>query len=353
MKDILVIRLSAIGDVLLTTPVLARLKKLYGGARIHFLVKEKYADFIAASPHADDVILWKDGEGIFDVKNKIAALGIRFDLLLDLQSNLKSRMLSLLIPANLKRHYRKPYLNRLLLVYLKKNRYTEKKKISERYLEAIQDLDAGPLTEKVSLKRGKLLKPLQRFAEGAILIAPGARWATKRWPGEYFVSLASKILEKHSTKKIIWLGGPDEKELFDFLAKHPYLVRHTKRMLFLADQLDVPQMAALADAVEVIVCNDSGLMHLLSAAETPLVALFLSTVEEFGFYPLGKNTEVLAARDIACRPCNHKGLPECPKKHFRCARELTADQVYGEVVKHLQIPAKAAADIIQRDSDPS
>ncbi|MBN8221290.1 MAG: glycosyltransferase family 9 protein [Spirochaetes bacterium] len=336
MKNILVIRLSAIGDVLLTTPVLARLRKMYPAARIHFLVKERYTDFIAASPDVDELITWKTGEGILDVKKKLSGLGVDFDLLLDLQSNLKTRILSLLVPATLRRRYHKPYLDRLLLVYLKKNRYKEKKKISERYLDALQDADAAPLTETVTLKRGKLLKPLTRFAADSVLIAPGARWATKRWPAEYFVSLASKILEKHPGKKIIWLGGPDEKELFEFFSKHPYLGRHAKRMLFLVDQLDVTQMAALADIVVAIVCNDSGLMHLLSTAKTPLIALFLSTVEEFGFFPLGGKAQVLYARDIPCRPCNHKGLDACPKKHFRCGRELTADQVYGEVVKHLR-----------------
>ena len=70
MKNILVIRLSAIGDVLLTTPVLARLRKLYPAARIHFLVKERYTDFIAASPDVDELITWKPGEGIFEVKKK-------------------------------------------------------------------------------------------------------------------------------------------------------------------------------------------------------------------------------------------------------------------------------------------
>ena len=73
-----------------------------------------------------------------------------------------------------------------------------------------------------------------------------------------------------------------------------------------------------------------------------MISLFLSTVEEFGFYPLNDHAQVLAARDIPCRPCNHKGLPECPKKHFRSGRELTADQVYLEVAKLLG-PIKAPA----------
>lgn len=333
MKKILVIRLSAMGDVLLTTPVLARLRKLYPEAQITFLVKEQYREFIAACPEVDDITTWQKDDSVMQIRQKFSAL--RFDLLIDLQSNFKTRMLSILIGADKKVYYRKPYLKRLLLVYFKKNRYTEKKKTSERYLDAISELDATPLTEKVSLKREKLPRSLARFAEqGAILIAPGARWATKRWPAEYFVSLASKILEKHLDKKIIWVGGPDEKELFTFFANHPYLRRHTKRMLFLANELQTGQLAALADTAEVIVSNDSGLMHLLSASARPLVTLFLSTVEEFGFFPLSKGAEVLSARNISCRPCSHTGLPECPKKHFRCGRELTADEVYTTVAAH-------------------
>ena len=95
-------------------------------------------------------------------------------------------------------------------------------------------------------------------------------------------------------------------------------------------------LLASAGIAGAVVTNDSGLMHLLSAAKTPLIALFLSTVEEFGFFPLSAEAEVLSARNIECRPCNHKGLAACPKKHFRCARELTADQVYGAVARHLQ-----------------
>jgi len=333
MKNILVIRLSAMGDVLLTTPLLSRLKSLYPDVKITFLVKEQYREFIAACPEVDEIITWQKDETVMQIRQRFA--DVRFDLLVDLQSNFKTRMLSLLIGADKKVRYRKPYLNRLLLVYFKKNRYTEKKKISERYLDAINELDSTPLFEKISLQREKLPRAVARFTErGAILIAPGARWATKRWPSEYFVSLASKILEKHLAKKIVWVGGPDEKELFIFLANHPYLRRHTKRMLFLASELSPGQLAALADAAEVIVSNDSGLMHLLSASARPLVALFLSTVEEFGFFPLSKNAEVLAARNIPCRPCSHTGLPECPKKHFRCGRELTADEVYTTVAGH-------------------
>jgi ADP-heptose:LPS heptosyltransferase len=334
MKDILVIRLSAFGDVLLTTPVLARLKKIFPEAHVRFLVKEKHAAFIAASPDVDEILTWKQGESLWDIRRKISEREI--DLLLDLQSNLRTRILTTFLKAGIKRRYRKPYLNRLLLVYLKLNRYGETTKISDRYFETLTGIDNNPLTEKVTLSRAALPREVTHFStSGGILIAPGARWGTKKWPAEYFASLASKILEKHARQKITWLGGSGEAELFEFLAKHPYLARHAKRMLFLPGRLSVPQMATLADKADAVVCNDSGLMHLLSASDKPLIALFLSTVEEFGFYPRGKNASVLTARDIPCRPCDHKGLASCPKKHFRCARDLTADQVYAAVAAHL------------------
>ena len=343
MKEILVIRFSAIGDVLLTTPVLQQLKAQFPEARIHFLVKEQYAEFIAACPHQDNIITWKKEDTVFTVRQRLPAKAPRFDLVLDLQSNLKSRVLSLLLPAGTKRRYRKPYFNRLLLVYLKRNRYKDKKKISERYLEALEGIVEPPLTGRIELKRDKLPREVTKFAQApTILIAPGARWATKRWPEEYFVSLASKLLEKHATCHVVWLGGKDEEKTFSFFAEHPYLRRHRKRMQFLPGILGVGQMVCLADECATIVTNDSGLMHLLSASKTPMISLFLSTVEEFGFYPLNDHAQVLAARDIPCRPCNHKGLPECPKKHFRCGRELTADQVYLEVAKLLG-PIKAPA----------
>lgn len=346
MTEILVIRLSAIGDVLLATPVLQQLKYRFPAARIHFLVKEQYAEFIAACPHQDNVVIWKKSDTVLTVRERLGAIAARFDLVLDLQSNLKSRLLSLLLPADEKRRYRKPYLNRLLLVYLKRNLYQEKKKISERYLDALEGIVPSPLTGRIDLKRQKLPRDVEKFLQApVILIAPGARWATKRWPEEYFVSLASKLLEKHTACHVVWLGGKDEEKTFAFFAEHPYLRRHRRRMQFLAGVLGVGQMVELADHCAAIVTNDSGLMHLLSASKTPMISLFLSTVEEFGFYPLNDHARVLAARDIPCRPCNHKGLSECPKKHFRCGRELTADQVYPEVARFLgSVKAPALQD---------
>lgn len=340
MKEIVVIRLGAIGDVLLATPVLQQLKQQFPQARIRFLVKEQYAEFIAACPHQDGTIIWKKEDSVFAVRRRILTIAPRFDLVLDLQSNLKSRLLTLLLPAGTKRRYRKPYFKRLLLVYFKQNRYKEKKKISERYLAALEGIVPSALTGRIELERADLPRELARFVQRpTILIAPGARWATKRWPEEYFVSLASKLLEKHSTCHVVWLGGKDEDKTFAFFAEHPYLRRHQRRMEFLAGVLAVGQMAELTDRCVVTVTNDSGLMHLLSASRTPMVSLFLSTVEEFGFYPLSGHARVLSVRNIPCRPCNHKGLPKCPKKHFRCGRELTPDQVYQSVALYLGSPA--------------
>lgn len=332
MRNILVIRFSAMGDILLTTPIIARLRKVYPDAHIHFLVRDKFREVAEACADIDEIHTWNEGESIWQVRGKLG-LG-QYDAIIDLQSNLKSRLLSVFLKAAAKYRYKKPYWHRILLVHLKKNKYPGVKQISERYMDAIAEIAPGKLQEQVSLKREKLPRALEKFvSEGALLIAPGARWFTKTWPREYFASLASKILEKKPKARIVWVGGNAEGDIFEFLRSHPYLRRHAKRMVFLQQELSIAQLAQLADRVDVSISNDSGLMHLLSTSRKPLIALFLSTVAEFGFYPLGENTTVLAARDISCRPCNHKGLPACPKKHFKCGFDLTADEVYARLVE--------------------
>ncbi|MCX7632418.1 MAG: glycosyltransferase family 9 protein [Turneriella sp.] len=99
MDRILVIRFSAMGDVLLATPVLRQLKENFPQAQIHFVVKQDFAEFIAACPDLDNIIVWQKNESLWALRQKIAAQSRKWDLILDLQSNLRSRILSWLVRA--------------------------------------------------------------------------------------------------------------------------------------------------------------------------------------------------------------------------------------------------------------
>jgi len=84
-----------------------------------------------------------------------------------------------------------------------------------------------------------------------------------------------------------------------------------------------------------IICNDTGLMHLALAADTPVIAIFGSTVKEFGFAPYKGKNLVLENNLLSCRPCSHIGLEECPKKHFKCMLEITPEQVYKRTLEFI------------------
>ena len=84
-----------------------------------------------------------------------------------------------------------------------------------------------------------------------------------------------------------------------------------------------------------LVCNDSGLMHTAVAVDIPVIALFGSTVKEFGFYPYSNKSMVIENSELTCRPCSHIGKDKCPKKHFKCLLELSPELVFNKSLNFL------------------
>ncbi|MBI4811684.1 MAG: hypothetical protein HY800_09655 [Ignavibacteriales bacterium] len=76
-------------------------------------------------------------------------------------------------------------------------------------------------------------------------------------------------------------------------------------------------------------------MHIAAARKRKVVAIFGSTVKEFGFFPYGTESIIAEAQDVKCRPCSHIGLSNCPKKHFRCMNEIQVDDVIKNVQRLL------------------
>ncbi|HEY6953412.1 MAG TPA: glycosyltransferase family 9 protein, partial [Bacteroidota bacterium] len=108
------------------------------------------------------------------------------------------------------------------------------------------------------------------------------------------------------------------------------------RAVSLAGTLTLLETAAAMDFCDVVVTNDSGLMHIADARQRNLVAIFGSTVRQFGFFPQGKNSAVVERLGLYCRPCSHIGRSSCPEKHFRCMTEITVEEVYAQTDRLLK-----------------
>ena len=90
----------------------------------------------------------------------------------------------------------------------------------------------------------------------------------------------------------------------------------------LCGKLSLVETAALFSKAKRVFVNDSGPLHIASAMNTPVTALFCSTVPGFGFGPLSEDSEVIEVKNLACRPCGLHGKLQCPEGHFKCGKDL-------------------------------
>ena len=162
-----------------------------------------------------------------------------------------------------------------------------------------------------------------------VALAPGSIWATKQWP--YYADLAHEL---RNVARIVVVGAESDQglavEILD--ATGGTAIDATGRLSLLAS-------AELIGRSTLLVTNDSSPLHLASAMNTPTVSIFGPTVPEFGFGPLADRSEIVGRAGLACRPCDRHGPRRCPLGHWRCMREITADDVARLVRGLLTTPA--------------
>ena len=154
---------------------------------------------------------------------------------------------------------------------------------------------------------------LVRVTEEYVTMSPTSVWFTKQWPAEKWIGLINKIPKKC---KVFLLGAPADQTACQKMAvasKHP-------NVIVKAGELSLLQSAALMKGAIMNYVNDSAPLHLASAMNAPVTAVFLSTVPQFGFTPLSDNSSVCeTSLDLPCRPCGLHGKGACPEGHFKCA----------------------------------
>lgn len=166
--------------------------------------------------------------------------------------------------------------------------------------------------------------------EPFVALAPGSVWPTKRWPG--YVSLARELSGR---VRVVLVGGPADVELAAAVAAAAggSVIDATGRLTLLAS-------AELIGRAVALVTNDSAPLHLASAMGTPTVAIFGPTVPEFGFGPLAPTRTVIGHEDLGCRPCDRHGPRRCPLGHWRCMREIDVGVVQEAVRQMTSSPGK-------------
>jgi len=330
---ILIIRLSSIGDIVLTTPVVRCLKKQRGDAELHYLTKASFKALFAANPYIDKMHYVQD-----DIEAVIPQLlEENFDEIIDLHHNLKSLRIkkALKKPAH---SFHKLNIEKWMLTALKINRLPDVH-IVDRYLDTVKHLgvqnDSGgldyfiPEAEKV---RDEDI-PASHLA-GYVGVVIGAALATKQLPVDQLRELCKGI--KHP---LILLGGPEDRENGEAIrAIDPDKIYNACGKFKLNESADLVRRAKL------IVTHDTGLMHIAAAFKKPIISIWGNTVPAFGMYPYyGKGglqqpvSETVEVKGLWCRPCSKIGYKKCPLGHFNCMRKQDIPALIDRVHRRLGI----------------
>jgi heptosyltransferase-2 len=161
-------------------------------------------------------------------------------------------------------------------------------------------------------RRALLLVPFD--AHGAVVLAPGSVWPTKRWPMERFRALAERLVQ--SGHRVVVIGDA---------STHGGVGEH-ERIADLSGRTTLREAAALIACARAVVANDSAPLHLASLQGIPVVGIFGPTIPEFGFAPYGPGSTVVQVRQ-PCTPCSIHGTQKCPIGTHRCMTDVTPQMV--------------------------
>ena len=316
---ILIVRYSALGDVVLATSVLEPLLARFPGAVVEWVTDAAYAPLLAGLPGVRAVHVLDRGGSAPALALREQLRG-RFDLAIDLQHKVRSAIVSG-VAAPRRLTFRRRSAQRALLALVGADRPLVRAHATALYAEALAPLGVtGPGRLQVSLShtaRALAADALPRAAGPFVAIAPGARWATKRWPAERFAAVADALAAGGA--RIVLAGGPGDREAFQAVRSH-------LRSPPAADlsPLPVDALAAALARVQLLIACDSGPVHLASAVGTPVLALFGPTSPvRWGPAAPGRALSL----GLACSPCSNHGGEFCPEGHHRCLADLGAETV--------------------------
>jgi heptosyltransferase-2 len=332
----LVIQTSFLGDVVLTTPLLAELA-LRGPVDI--VVTPAAAPLLANHPAVRDVIVFdkrgSDG-GLFGLWRFARRLRTRVDgtprtisAAYLAQGSLRSAALALIAGIRERVGFDTSAGS---FLYTRRIRYLKQLHHAERLwrLAAGDDAIAVPETVWPTLFPGDaeraivdaLLKNVPRDGASYLALAPGSIWGTKRWP--YYPALAARLAPLY---RLIVIGGPDDHELAEQIAQ----AAGPERVINATGKLSLLASAELIRRCAGLVTNDSAPQHLASAVCTPTLTIFGPTIPGFGFGPLAPLHATVGNENLSCRPCDAHGPKKCPLGHWKCMREVEVGRVASEL----------------------
>ncbi|MFM8932605.1 MAG: glycosyltransferase family 9 protein [Gemmataceae bacterium] len=325
---ILIIKPSALGDICHALPVLGFLRRRFPGGHLAWLVNRSFAPLLSGQNGLDEVILFDRGAAAKGWRAGLQAWRAmsasvrakRWDLVLDLQGLARSGLMTWITWARERwglsdsREGSRLAYTRRILVPGGETHAVERYWLFARALGAPEkpEMSRLVLPEEAVVKAEALMEGLPR---PWFVVAPGARWVTKRWPPEAFAQVVNALVRRHGGSAFL-VGAPDEVELGDRLWAGLEVPNRN-----LTGKTSLLEMAGILSRGDLVLANDSGPLHVAVALERPVVAPFFCTKPSLTG-PYGHSEGTLWTP----RFCRGSLVRQCPTS-MECFAELSWDTV--------------------------
>lgn len=336
LLNILVIKIGALGDVILSVPSLRAIRARYPGAVIKVLVGLRSREALGNCPYINDRIVCdfeardRSWRGLWRIGGMLRKEC--FDIVIDLQNNRKSHVLGFLSMARLRYGYDNGkwsiFLNRKIkddAPFLDPIEHQFRTLSMAGIRQEDRTLGIWPSQsddDEVSKFLGEnWIKPGQELV--GINVRASERWFSKNWPPAYIVELCD-LLAKRCNIRVVLTGSKSDAGLAAEIAR-----RARSKPVLAAGRTSVLELASLIKRCGVFITPDSAPMHIAAAVGTPFIAFFGPTDPSRHAPPAVRT--VVMRRDLRCSPCYS---PHCPKD-FKCMRDITPEEVFAEVKKFL------------------
>ncbi len=335
MQKILVIQTAFIGDVVLSTALLESLHKEYPDITLDILVRKGNEALFNNHPFINSVLIWNKKEKKY--KHWLQILqqirNADYDVVINVQRYAATGLWTAFSNAKIKIGFDKNPFSFLFTHKIKhlaeQNGLHEIQKNHE-LLSAIGDMTL--CKPKLHPSSTDVLKITAFQTKPYICIAPASVWFTKQFPMEQWVKFLNDLVFEGT---VYIIGGPGDKRLGDTIIAS--LPNSQNEIVNLAGQLDFLASAALQAKAVLNYVNDSAPMHFATAVNAPVVAIYCSTIPDFGYGPLSAQSFIVQTQQqLTCRPCGIHGKKACPLGHFSCANTIQMQQLLEPLLQMAQ-----------------
>lgn len=331
MKRFLVIQTAFLGDAVLVTSILEKLHAFYQDAQIDLVVRKGNDGLFKDHPFLRKLFVWdkrqNKNRNLFDLIGELRKT--EYDHIINCQRFFSTGLMTLMARGKEKIGYDKNPLSFLFTRKVKHEISVPLRRAQRNNLgEIIHEVDRlNALIEHLTdaSRPFPKLYPDQKARDDAerlryqftedqgryVCIAPASVWFTKQWPQAKWIELIKALPQD---LHVFLIGAPSDGPLCQ------RIIQAAGRGHDLSEELSLLASAALMEGATMNYVNDSAPLHIASAMNAPVTAVFCSTVPAFGFGPLRANGRVVETTEkLDCRPCGLHGYKACPKGHFRCA----------------------------------